>query len=216
MKLDLDKTSENKLELDASIVSSCTIRKFRKGDILFNKGDVSSLTYVQAGIIGLVNLSLSGHESLLRVFGDKSFLGYRSFIAYESYNATAIALTDGEFLTFPYQSSENLLEVNRPLFFHLSKMLARDLRISEERFNDVTGKRVTSRITETLIYLKQHHPTYQWTRREIGEFCGAKTETVTRALSKLEKLGLINKVGREIHLHDINALLEYAASVDFD
>jgi DNA-binding MarR family transcriptional regulator len=95
-------------------------------------------------------------------------------------------------------------------------MLARDLRISEERFNDVTGKRVTSRITETLIYLKQHHPTYQWTRREIGEFCGAKTETVTRALSKLEKRGLINKVGREIHLNDINALLDYAEEVDFD
>lgn len=216
MKLDFNNTFENKLELDDTLVSACTLRKFKKGDILFNKGDLSTLTYIGKGIVGLVNLSLSGHESLLRVFGDKSFLGYRSFIVNESYNATAIALTDGELLIFPYQSSENLLEVNKSLFFHLSKMLARDLRISEERFNDVTGKRVTSRITETLIYLKQHHPTYQWTRREIGEFCGAKTETVTRALSKLEKRGLISKVGREIHLNDINALLEYAEEVDFD
>ena len=70
------------------------------------------------------------------------------------------------------------------------------------RFAGITSKKVTSRIIESLIFLKNRYPEYKWTRREIGEFCGAQTETVTRALTKLEKEGLIKKSGRDIIIVD--------------
>ncbi|MCO4753259.1 MAG: Crp/Fnr family transcriptional regulator [Bacteriovoracaceae bacterium] len=211
MKLHLNNAFDNRIDLPPSILEKGITKRFKKGDILFNKGDQSkNLTYINRGIVGLVNLAPNGHESLLRVFGEKFFLGYRSFLVGEHYHASAIALSDGELLIFPYTGAEEVQAHLPELFLHLTRMIARDLRIAEERFNDITGKRVVSRIIETLIFLKQRHPGYQWTRREIGEFCGAKTETVTRALTKLEKAGLIEKEGREIHLSDIQELLEYS------
>lgn len=211
MKLNLDNTTDNKIELPESILQLGVVKKFKKGDMLFNKGDQSkNLVYINRGIVGLVNLAPNGHESLLRVFGEKTFLGYRSFLVGESWHASAMALSEGELLVFPYSSAEEVQSNLPELFLHLTRTLARDLRIAEERFNDITGKRVVSRIIETLIFLKQRHPSYQWTRREIGEFCGAKTETVTRALTKLEKAGLIIKEGREIHLPNVQELLEYS------
>lgn len=213
MKLHLNNAFDNKIDLPQSILDTGLKKQFRKGDMLFNKGDQSkTLTYINKGIVGLVNLAPNGHESLLRIFGEKFFLGYRSFLVGEPYHASAMALSEGELLVFPYSSAEEVQAKNPELFLHLTRMLARDLRIAEERFNDITGKRVVSRIIETLIFLKQRHPNYQWTRREIGEFCGAKTETVTRALTKLEKAGLIRKDGREIHLSSIEELLKYSES----
>lgn len=215
MKLHLNHAFDNKFVLPEDLIQKGKIKKFKRGDILYNKGDSSrQLTYTLSGIVGLVNLSSNGHESLLRVFGEKFFVGYRSFLVDEDYHATAVALSDGELLIFPYQTAEEVLSDVPELFLHISRMLARDLRIAEERFNDITGKRVISRIIETLIFLKQRHPSYQWTRREIGEFCGAKTETVTRALTRLEKEGLIRKEGREILLGDIQALLNFAENLD--
>jgi CRP-like cAMP-binding protein len=215
MKLHLNHAFDNKFLLPEDLIPKGKIKKFKRGDILYNKGDSSrQLTYTLSGIVGLVNLSPNGHESLLRVFGERFFVGYRSFLVDEDYHATAVALSDGELLIFPYQNAEEVLREVPELFLHISRMLARDLRIAEERFNDITGKRVISRIIETLIFLKQRHPSYQWTRREIGEFCGAKTETVTRALTKLEKSGLIKKEGREIILGDIQALLNFAETLD--
>ena len=215
MKLYLNNAFDNRIDLPPNILEMGRPKQFKKGDILFNKGDSpKNLTYINKGIVGLINLSPNGHESLLRIFGEKFFLGYRSFLVGEPAHASAMALSEGELLVFPYSSAEEVLSNLSELFLHLTRMLARDLRIAEERFDDMTGKRVVSRIIETLIFLKQRHPNYQWTRREIGEFCGAKTETVTRALTKLEKAGLIVKDGREIHLPNVQELLQYSEAQD--
>ena len=171
MYINLNHAFDNRIELPEELLASAKSKRYAKGDILYNKGDGSqNLVYIKSGIVGLVDLSSGGHESLLRVFGDHFLLGYRSFLAKESYHATAMGLTDGELLLFPYQTPEELLEKLPKLYMHIGQMLARDLRIAEERFNDITGKRVMSRIIESLIFLKHRHPSYQWTRREIGEF----------------------------------------------
>ena len=109
---------------------------------------------------------------------------------------------------------QTVLEKCPKMLLHLSQTLARDLRIAEERFNDLTGKRVINRIIESLVFLKKRQPEYQWTRREIGEFCGAKTETVTRVLTRLEGEGLIVKDGRDINIPDVQKLLDFSEELE--
>ena len=76
------------------------------------------------------------------------------------------------------------------------------------------AKTVINRIIESLVFLKHRQPDYQWTRREIGEFCGATTETVTRVLTKLETAGLITKDGRDINILDVHKLLEFSEDLE--
>lgn len=215
MKIKLNSKCLNKFELTDYLKDFGRERIFSKGDVLYNKGDrPSGIYYIQEGIIGLINLSSNGSESLLRVFGEMFFIGYRSFIVNEEYHATAIALTDIKLKYFPFENIAFVLDKSPDLLLHLSQMLARDLRNAEERFNDLTGKRVINRIIESLVFLKKRQPEYQWTRREIGEFCGAKTETVTRVLTKLEGEGLISKEGRNINIMDVNKLLDYSEELE--
>lgn len=215
MKIKLSNQCLNKYELDDVLIKFGSPRLFHKGDVLYNKGErPHGLYYIQDGIIGLINLAPNGSESLLRVFGEKFFIGYRSFLVNEEYHATSVALTDVKLVYFPFENAQEILEKSPALLVHLSQMLARDLRIAEERFNDLTGKRVINRIIESLVFLKKRQPDYQWTRREIGEFCGAKTETVTRVLTQLENEGFIQKDGRDINILDPQKLLEYSEEIE--
>jgi CRP-like cAMP-binding protein len=215
MKIRLGSGCLNRFDLTTKLKEFGRLRVFNKGDVLYNKGDrPSGLYYINKGIVGLINLAPNGTESLLRVFGEQFFLGYRAFIVNEEYHATAMALTAVELIYFPFENVETILQTEPKLLVHLSQMLARDLRIAEERFNDLTGKRAINRIIESLVFLKIRQPDYQWTRREIGEFCGTKTETVTRVLTQLEEEGLLHKSGRDIEIVDINKLLEYSEELE--
>ena len=215
MKIKLDAHCLNRFELTAELREFGRERVYSKGDVLYNKGDrPSGLYYIQDGMIGLINLATNGTESLLRIFGEKFFIGYRSFVVNEDYHATAVALTDVKLIYFPFENAESILTKCPKMLLHISQMLSRDLRMAEERFNDLTGKRAINRIIESLLFLKQRRPNYQWTRREIGEFCGAKTETVTRVLTQLENDGLIQKDGRDISIPDPKKLLEYSEDIE--
>lgn len=181
------------------MMESGITKQLIKGDFLYEKGmNPSGLYFIKSGVVGLINYTASGSESLLRIFSEGDFLGHRSFLAGEPYHANSLILDDSEIVFFPCQSVDHLLELYPDLFLFLTKQIARDLRGSEDRLNDLTGKKVFLRIAQTLLYLKTKEPKYNWTRREIGEFCGAKTETVTRALTQLENEGVIRKDGRDI------------------
>lgn len=191
------------------------LRSIKKGQTLYAKGEShGGFYYILSGLMGLVDIAPNGSESLLRVFGQNYFTAYRSFLAGEVCNATSTALTDVNYLYFEFSDPRDLLRTFPEVYVHLTKTLCHDLRIAEERLNDLTGKRVINRIIEALIFLKKKDPHYVWTRREIGEFCSATTETVTRAFSKLEKVGLIEKDGRDILINDVDKLLGYSYELE--
>lgn len=215
MKIKLGPSCLNKFELTEILNKFGKEEHFNKGDVIYNKGDkASGIYYIKKGIIGLINLAPNGSESLLRVFGEKFFFGYRSFMVGEEYHASSVALTDISLVYFPFESAEDVLAKCPNMLLHISQMMARDLRNAEERFNDITGKRVINRVIESLVFLKKRQPEYQWTRREIGEFCGAKTETVTRVLTKLEAAGYIEKLGRDIVIKNVYKLLDYSEKLE--
>lgn len=187
-----------------------------RGDILYQKDESPhGFYYIESGLMALMNISPNGSESLLRVFSKNDFIGHRTFLCEDTYHAFSMSLCDTVLYRLPFFNVNDIFE-HRELNEYLLKTMARDLRFAEERINDLTGKKVTSRVVDALVFLKQRHNQYSWTRKEIGEFCGAKTETVTRELSKLEKLGLISKDGREIIINDIESLIAYKIESDLD
>lgn len=218
MKLNLEQICLNVYkQLPIDILNQAITIKLKKGDSLYQRGDKpNGFYFIKSGLMAITDVSPNGNESLLRVYSENFFIGHRSFIAEEVYHANSIALEESEVLRLPFSGIERLQSEFPKVLLHISQMLARDLRISEERFNDLTGKRVMSRIIDSLLFLQRRKPDYLWTRREIGEFCGAKTETVTRSFGKLEKLGLLEKDNREIIVPNTDKLLEFKNSLDLE
>ena len=203
--------------LAKEIIDKSSIINIKAGDLLYSKGETADCFYfIKDGLLALIDTSPNGAEILLRVFGNNFFIGHRSFIANEEFHASAEALKDSIVYKLPFISANDLLDQSPNILLHITQMLARDLRMSEERLNAFNGKRVASRIIDALVFLKQRQESYQWTRKEIGEFCGAKTETVTRTLSTLESLSLIEKDGRSIVIPDLQKLFDYKDALDLE
>jgi CRP-like cAMP-binding protein len=217
MLLNIANKCPNAVDLGPELREIAQVRIVTKGQNVYEKDETpAGIYYIESGLVGLLGLAPNGNETLHRVFGEHYFFGHRSFITGDKYHATAMALAASKLMFFPFSSIAQLEEKYPKLLTHLAQVLGRELRQAEERYNDLTGKRVINRIIEALIFLKNRYPEYQWTRREIGEFCGAKTETVTRVLTQLEKEGFIEKDGRDINILNAQSLLTFSENLELE
>jgi CRP-like cAMP-binding protein len=202
-------------QLDDEQIKHLVPVKANKGDIIYHQGDVPTGVYhVKSGHIGLLTVTPNGNETLLRVFGPNYFFGHRSLISNEEYHATTMALVDSELVFIPKEDFDTIVHAKPNILMHVAQVLAKELRRAENKFRDLANSNVTSRIIQALAFIKTRYPDHKWTRKEIGEYCGAKTETVSRVLGKLEKEGLIVKEGRNILVPNIEKLYVKAEEVD--
>lgn len=185
------------------------LKTYNKGIPIYREQEnPKGLYFIKEGLVSLTQSNSSGVESLLRVFPAGSFFGHRSFLAEEPYHATSTPLKKSEIYFIPNDEARLLLEKYPNLVLGFAQTLARDLKVAENRFMDLVGKRAFCRVTEAIIFLKHKNESFPWTRREIGEYSGVKTETVSRVLTELEESGYIEKEGRQIILKNEDELLE--------
>jgi CRP-like cAMP-binding protein len=213
----MDKSSESieiRRYLDPATEKHVVARTYDAGSSIYNEGECPKGVFiVEEGLVGLTYISANGSESLLRVFTTGNIFGHRSLLAEEAYHANAMALKDTKILFIDKMNADRVFKNQPDVMMIIIRIMARDLKNAEIRLRNMASKKVTGRIIEALIFLKNKNPQYSWTRREIGEFCGAKTETVSRVLGQLEKKNLIEKVGRDINIRDEEALL-YMSQTD--
>lgn len=190
-------------------------KTYKVGETVYREGEYpKGMYFLKSGILALTYISENGTESLLRVFTNCCIFGHRSYLSKGTYHATATVLKESEILFMDESLSNEILEENHKLVLNLARNLAIDLKNAENRLRDMVGKRASQRVIESLLFLKHQTPDFAWTRREIGEFCGVKTETVSRALSDLEGKGFIHREGRSIEIIDEEKLIEYLENAD--
>lgn len=190
------------------LLPTCSVKKFKRNQIIYHEGDMpENLYFVENGLIGLFHIAESGKETFLRVFGDKSIFGHRSFFASENYHATTIALADTSIRVLSIEKCNGFLDSNPNKLRFLLKHIAIDLGVAEIRLASQQDKSTNQRIAESLIFLKYKYPDVVWTRKEIGEYSCSSHESVARFMTKYETLGLVKKIGRDFEILNKEKLL---------
>lgn len=69
-----------------------------------------------------------------------------------------------------------------------------ELREAEERLAKSAYLRTLDRVMDSLYFLKQHFPDYNWTYREIAEYAGCETETAIRIAKELKQNGALDRI----------------------
>ena len=181
-------------------------------DTLFRPGQSKSALYlVRSGFYKTSLLSEDGREKItgFRMRGD--LLGLDS-IGMAHHACEAVALDVGEVIELPYAS----LSARLPGFqAWLAAAMAREIRRDWEWMLATSTLGAEQRVIAFLLDLadRQRALGYsgdqvvlQMTRAEIGNFLALQLETVTRALSHLDAVGLIAVDRREIRILDTGAL----------
>lgn len=183
-------------------------REFKRGDKIYRASEKPAGLYlVEKGLVGLVVPGESGHDHLVRLFKPQQIFGHRSLFANEPYHAAATALESTSVLFVHKTEIKDVIKANCEYAEKLLELMAIELRQAEQKLISMTEKDVTSRIAESIIYLKELHPNHSWTRQEIADFCGSTAATVIRTLAKFEEEGLISQNGREFTILKREGLL---------
>lgn len=181
---------------------------FRKGDFIYQQGEISKGLYVvQKGIVGLKHVTLSGREHLLRFFKCQEYFGHRSLLTDDTYHATAVALEHCSIAFVPKQQMWQALEKNTSLYQSLAKVLAQELKKCELQRVMILENQILARTAQAIVYLKELFPTHNWTRQEIADFVASTPTTIIKALAELENRQLILQEGRRIDILNRNELL---------
>lgn len=192
-------------------IESSQHRSIKRGEIIYHEGDEPhSLYLIEKGLIGLFHISENGKETFLRVFGKDAIFGHRSYFAKTNYHATTMALSATELVIIGKDQCQKICSEHPELMQEMVKLLAKDLGQAELRLAGLQDKTATSRIIESLVFLKLKHPDHTWTRKEIAEYSGTTFETVVRVMTQLTDEGLIEKIGRNFTIQDPDLLLQRA------
>ncbi|MGF1736430.1 Crp/Fnr family transcriptional regulator [Photobacterium satsumensis] len=174
---------------------------FNKTEFIYDNGEVpSGFYYINSGLVTLKCVSESGKDSILRLYQEGEFFGFRSMISNEKYYASARALIDCDLTFIRIPSLELLNQISPETSSRLFAQLAKELRQAEQRMAKIATSKVKERVLDSIYHLINTYPDYPWTRREIGEYCGSETETIIRVCRQLKSEGHINISNRKITL----------------
>ncbi len=181
-------------------------------DTLFRSGQSASAVYmVRSGYFKMSVLSEDGREKItgFRMRGD--LLGLDS-LGISHHGCEAIALDVGEVLELPCA----MLSARLPEFQSwLTMRMACEIRRDWAWMLATSTLGAEQRVVAFLLDLADRQRALGYsaeqvmlhmTRAEIGNFLGLQLETVTRALSHLDAIGLITVDRREIRMRDLDGL----------
>ncbi|MEC3908317.1 Crp/Fnr family transcriptional regulator [Tamlana sp. 2201CG12-4] len=196
-------------------ISGCkTSKKIKKGEVIFEEGEVLNGVYcVRDGICKLSKLSENGKDQIVKMVVKGQLLGQRSLISEESSNLQATALNDMEVCFIPKSEIFADLHNNPKFSFEVLQDMAHDLRDSDDIIVNMAQKSVRQRLAETLVYIHKNFGTNPdgtlsvlLSREDYANIVGTATESAIRVLSQFKKEGFISTVGKYIKIEDLASL----------
>ena len=195
-----------------------TRKVLHAGDAVYRAGEALQCLYlVNSGIFKTVNLAADGREQVVSVNFKGDWLGFDG-IADAQHGCDAMAMDVGEVWCVRYTALMQGCAEDLSLMALLNTAMCRQITFSRDFMLSLCTLPADARVADFLRYwaealadrgLRNDQITLRMTRAEIGNHLGMKLETVSRALSRLARDGLITFAPtgrRELQIHDVAAL----------
>jgi CRP/FNR family transcriptional regulator len=200
-------------------------RKVRAGDQVYRCGEAFDTLYlVSSGLFKIVNLAPDGREQPAGLYFKGDWLGFDG-IPKGRHGCTAIALDTGEVWTIRYdallQASTKEPMLMRVMLAAMSAQLTRN----RDAMLAMGTLPADARVADFLLQwanslaergLRTDQINVHMTRADMGNYLGLTLESVSRALSRLARCGVIefNEKGRrDISIPNLSALSEFIQNV---
>lgn len=181
-------------------------RKYPKGHFLFYESDPPSHVFVLVeGLVVLAESDERGHSHPILTFGPGDTFGLATTVLNILRRSSACALVDARALLIPKNVFADVYARFAPLCYQIAKELALMLCRSERTTTRLTLNTVSSRIARIVLESSDNSrsgaasPPYgKLSHQDFALLLGTTRETVTRALGRLTRDGLIVLRGQQL------------------
>jgi CRP-like cAMP-binding protein len=200
----------------ASLRSSLSETRLRRGETLFREGDTGDRLYVVIeGKIKLGRSSPDGRENLMAVLGPGQMFGELSLFDPGPRSLTATAVTDVTLKSLSHDELSGWLTGYPDVARGLLGQLAARLRRTNDVVADLVFSDVPGRVAKALLDLASRfgrkaddgmHVHHDLTQEELAQLVGASRETVNKALADFANRGWLRLEPRSVVLVDVERL----------
>jgi CRP/FNR family transcriptional regulator, cyclic AMP receptor protein len=184
----------------AGLSRSLRRRRFKRGEVIFFRGDPGDSLYVlETGKIKIVLTSPDGKEVVLSTLGPTDFFGDLALLDGEPRSADAVATESGELLLLHRSDFLQFLEAHPPVAVRLLAILSRRLRRNAQIIQDAAFLDVSGRLARTLLELAAGHSGQpplvirtRLTQTDLAGMVGATRESVNKWLREYDRQGLLH------------------------
>jgi CRP/FNR family transcriptional regulator len=194
---------------------SCTAKRLKRGEYLYNAGDPLQCLYpIRTGSFKTCAVTDQGREQVMGFYLRGEVLGLDS-IGRPQHASTAVAIEDSEVCVVPFAHLEGLCLQNLALQRQFQKSMAREMAMAQNMVLVLGTMVAEERVAYFVLNLAARYEALGYSlsgtelrmsREEIGNFLGLKLETISRALSSLQHKGLIEVERKRIRILDIDNL----------
>ena len=191
-------------------------KEFKRGDVLFNEGDVGKEMYViQTGKVNITK-KVRETEKILATLGAGEFLGEMAILNNKPRSAGAVVAEDAKLLVIDPKTFEAMIRGNVEIAVRLIKKLGERLQEADDQIENLLLRDPVSRVVHVLMQqaARRGKQVPQGTLvpgslRELHSRMGLRPEEVDEALGKIVKARLLTVVPEGALVPDINKMKQY-------
>ena len=202
----------------ATIISSAHERHFSCRRSLFSIGDpVHQIFLLLSGSVKVTQVGVKGSEVILRLSGSGDLVGSLALWPESKHHSSAQAVQPSTALVWDSPTFARLLENFAVLRRNAYRALEERLYEMEQRLREISTEDVASRLSSELIRLStrlghagNENQKVRLSHTDLAQLTGTTLSTVSRLLSRWQKLGIIS-VGRAgVQIRDLGALEQFS------
>jgi CRP/FNR family cyclic AMP-dependent transcriptional regulator len=189
----------------AEIARSARPLELQRNEVAFREGDDADALYVvRSGRMAIAKRSADGRESVVALMEEGDLFGEMSLFDGEGRSAEARALEPSELVGVPYDAIRGVLEREPALLWHVVRLFAQRLRVTDEALADTVFLDVTGRTAKRLLEIAGDHDEFilPVTQEELAGMVGASRERVNKAIAAFVRLGWLAQTDRRYRITD--------------
>lgn len=196
------------------------IKRFTKNEIIFNENDVYVGFYILLkGTVKVYKISSKGKESVVHII--KPLTAFADIPLFEggNYPVSAEALEESLALLIPKEQFLELIHNEPEISLKMLAGFAKRLKSLINQLEDISSNEVPNRLAKYLLreikisgtenlpepFIKLSVP-----KSTVASYIGTITETLSRALKKLQNEKIIRVSGKKIFITDLKKLKNLA------
>ena len=185
-----------------ALAEASTLLRLENGEALINQGDQPDTVFlILSGHLKVVKYSKSGHEVWLASISSDDLVGEIGALTGGERTSTIVATSDCQMLALPSHQFQMILSEYSILSSSIAVLLANRLQNTTEQLSELVAMPVTARLHAELLRVAEvsvldaellEIPP-ETTVSSLAERIHATREATSRAMSALEKRGLVSR-----------------------
>jgi len=194
-------------------------RPLQKGDYLYREDDeFRSLFAVRSGALKAYRTTDDGREQITGFYFPGEILGMDGISA-DRYASSARALETAAICEIPFSSLEKLSALMPNLQRHFFQLMSREITEDQLLITLLSKNSADERVAALMLSISSRNARRRlsatkfrlpMSRVDIGNYLGLTVETVSRVLSRMQKLKILKVDNKEIEILDVNGIRELA------